>query len=130
MVQNVIKNKRFIFLLYERRYAGMEWANNDIAMLSDWRFSDRQLRTYVIQPRNADSNRVLFSERSYNDAYKDPGNAIYERNDLGANVIKVVGGRYIYLRGNGASEQGNIPFLDRYDVKTNSSKRLWQSQAP
>ncbi|MDC9575880.1 S9 family peptidase, partial [Pseudoalteromonas sp. GABNS16A] len=44
--------------------------------------------------------------------------------------IKIVGGRYMYLRGNGASEQGNIPFLDQYDVKTNSSKRLWQSQAP
>ena len=124
------KREPKLFAKVERRYAGMEWANNDIAMLSDWRFSDRQLRTYVIQPRNADSNRVLFSERSYNDAYKDPGNAIYERNDLGANVIKVVGGRYIYLRGNGASEQGNIPFLDRYDVKTNSSKRLWQSKAP
>ncbi|WP_282114353.1 S9 family peptidase [Pseudoalteromonas arctica] len=124
------KREAKLFAKVERRYAGMEWGNENVAMLTDWRFSDRQVRTFVVQPRNADRNRVLFSERSYNDAYKDPGNAIYERNDLGANVIKIVGGRYIYLRGNGASEQGNIPFLDQYDVKTNSSKRLWQSEAP
>ncbi len=124
------KREPKLFAKVERRFAGIEWGNDNIAMLSDWRFSDRQVRTYVIQPRNADSNRVLFSERSYNDAYKDPGSAIYERNDLGSRVIKVVGGRYIYLRGDGASEQGNIPFLDQYDVKTNSTKRLWQSAAP
>lgn len=124
------KREPQLFAKVERRYAGIEWGNNNLAMLTEWRFSDRMLRTYVIQPRNADRNRVLFSERSYNDAYKDPGSAIYERNDLGANVIKVVGQRYIYLRGNGASEQGNVPFLDQYDVKTNSKKRLWQSKAP
>ncbi|WP_405629770.1 S9 family peptidase [Pseudoalteromonas sp. Ld20] len=129
-LRSPFKREPKLFAKVERRFAGIEWANDNVALLSEWRFSDRQLRTYVIQPRNADKNRILFSERSYNDAYKDPGNAIYERNDLGENVIKVVGGRYIFLRGNGASEQGNVPFLDQYDIKTNSSKRLWQSAAP
>ena len=129
-LRSPFKREPKLFAKVERRFAGIEWANENVALLTEWRFSDRQLRTYVIQPRNADRNRVLFSERSYNDAYKDPGDAIYEHNDLGASVIKVVGGRYIFLRGNGASEQGNVPFLDQYDIKTNSSKRLWQSQAP
>jgi len=124
------KREPQLFAKVERRFAGIEWGNNNLAMLTEWRFSDRMLRTYIIQPQNADSNRVLFSERSYNDAYKDPGSAIYGRNDLGVNTIKVVGNRYIYLRGNGASEQGNVPFLDRYDAKTNTKKRLWQSKAP
>ncbi|WP_404343768.1 S9 family peptidase [Pseudoalteromonas mariniglutinosa] len=129
-LRSPFKRQPKLFAKVERRYAGIEWGNDNFAMLTDWRFSDRQVRTFVIQPRNADQNRILFSERSYNDAYKDPGTAIYERNDLGARVIKVVGGRYIFLRGNGASEQGNVPFLDQYDVKTNSKKRLWQSAAP
>ncbi|WMS96088.1 prolyl oligopeptidase family serine peptidase (plasmid) [Pseudoalteromonas sp. HL-AS2] len=124
------KREPKLFAKVERRYSCIEWGNDNIAMLSDWRFSDRQVRTYIIAPRDADKNRILFSERSYNDAYKDPGRALYERNDLGSKVIKVVGGRYLFLRGNGASEQGNVPFLDQYDVKTNSSKRLWQSAAP
>ena len=129
-LRSPFKREPKLFAKVERRFAGIEWANESVALLTEWRFSDRQLRTYVIQPRNADRNRVLFSERSYNDAYKDPGDVIYEHNDLGASVIKVVGGRYIFLRGNGASEQGNVPFLDQYDIKTNTRKRLWQSQAP
>ncbi|MBE0380251.1 S9 family peptidase [Pseudoalteromonas prydzensis] len=129
-LRSPFKREPKLFAKVERRFSSIQWANENVALLSEWRFSDRQVRTYVIQPRNADRNRVLFSERSYNDAYKDPGDVIYEHNDLGVNVIKVVGGRYIFLRGNGASEQGNVPFLDQYDIKTNSSKRLWQSQAP
>ena len=129
-LRSPFKREPKLFAKVERRFSSIQWANENVALLSEWRFSDRQVRTYVIQPRNADRNRVLFSERSYNDAYKDPGDVIYEHNDLGVNVIKVVGGRYIFLRGNGASEQGNVPFLDQYDIKTNSSKRLWQSKAP
>ncbi|MBB1480280.1 S9 family peptidase [Pseudoalteromonas sp. SG41-2] len=129
-LRSPFKREPKLFAKLERRFSDIEWANENVAFLTEWRFSDRQLRTYVIQPRDADNNRVLFSQRSYNDAYKDPGDAIYERNDLGVNVIKVVGGRYIFLRGDGASEQGNVPFLDQYDIKTNTTKRLWQSKAP
>lgn len=129
-LRSPFKREPKLFAKVERRFSSMQWANENVALLTEWRFSDRQVRTYVIQPRNADRNRVLLSERSYNDAYKDPGDVIYEHNDLGANVIKVVGGRYIFLRGNGASEQGNVPFLDQYDIKTNTTKRLWQSKAP
>ncbi|MGO2373939.1 prolyl oligopeptidase family serine peptidase [Pseudoalteromonas sp. KG3] len=129
-LRSPFKREAKLFAKVERRFSGMQWANENVALLTEWRFSDRQVRTYVIQPRNADRNRVLFSQRSYNDAYKDPGDAIYEHNDLGASVIKVVGGRYIFLRGDGASEQGNMPFLDQYDIKTNTTKRLWQSKAP
>ncbi|MGO2130271.1 MAG: prolyl oligopeptidase family serine peptidase [Pseudoalteromonas prydzensis] len=129
-LRSPFKREAKLFAKVERRFSGMQWANENVALLTEWRFSDRQVRTYVIQPRNADRNRVLFSQRSYNDAYKDPGDVIYEHNDLGASVIKVVGGRYIFLRGNGASEQGNVPFLDQYDIKTNTTKRLWQSKAP
>ncbi|QFU06388.1 Prolyl oligopeptidase family protein (plasmid) [Pseudoalteromonas sp. THAF3] len=124
------KRKPKLFTKVERRFAGITWGNDTVATLSEWRFSDRMLRTWVIQPDDASSSPVLFTERSYNDAYKDPGNPIYTTNDLGARVMKVIGDRYVFLRGNGASEKGNIPFLDRYDVKTNSTQRLWQSEAP
>ncbi|WP_105201608.1 S9 family peptidase [Pseudoalteromonas sp. T1lg10] len=124
------KRKPKLFAKTERRFAGVTWGNENLAMLSEWRFSDRQVRSWIIAPNDASASPVLFSERSYNDAYKDPGDPIYTHNDLGARVMQVVGDRYIYLRGDGASEQGNIPFLDRYDVKTNSTERLWRSEAP
>ncbi|OHU84260.1 S9 family peptidase [Pseudoalteromonas amylolytica] len=114
----------------ERRFYAIEWADDEVALLSEWRFSDRSVRTSVIAPRAADQNRVVFSERSYNDAYKDPGQFVYTRSDLGSKVLKLIGGRYLFLHGDGASKSGNQPFLDRYDVKTNSATRIWQSQAP
>jgi dipeptidyl aminopeptidase/acylaminoacyl peptidase len=38
--------------------------------------------------------------------------------------------RYLYLRGSGASPEGNRPFLDRFDLKSKKSFRLWRSKAP
>jgi len=36
----------------------------------------------------------------------------------------------MYLRGSGASAEGDRPFLDRIDVATGQTERLWQSTAP
>lgn len=47
---------------------------------------------------------MLFFECSYNDVYKDFGYLIYEKNDLGVDVLKVVGGCYFFLCGNGVFE--------------------------
>lgn len=119
-----------LFAKVERRFAGIEWANDNVAMLSDWRFSDRKIRTQIINPENPNGPRVLFNERSYNDAYNDPGNFVYEQTEFGTRAVKVVGERYMMLTGTGASDKGNIPFLDQFDIKTASSKRVWQSEAP
>ncbi|GHF77938.1 alpha/beta hydrolase family protein [Thalassotalea marina] len=119
-----------LFAKTERRYSGIEWGNDNIALLTEWRFSDRKLRTFIINPQDADNNRRLFVERSYNDVYKDPGNFVYEQNKFGRYTLKIVGDRYMMLTGNGASPKGNVPFLDRYDVKTNQKTRIWHSQAP
>jgi dipeptidyl aminopeptidase/acylaminoacyl peptidase len=124
------KREPELFAKVKNRFSSIQWADENIALLNEWQFANRLVRTSVISPRNADDRRVLFSERSYNDAYKNPGRFIMTKNDLGANVLKLVGGRYLFLRGNGASQEGSKPFLDRYDVKTNSTTRLWQSSAP
>ncbi|CAH9052563.1 hypothetical protein PSECIP111854_00995 [Pseudoalteromonas sp. CIP111854] len=119
-----------LFAKVENRFTSIAWANDEVALLSEWRFSDRSVRTSVITPRAADNNRVVFSQRSYNDAYKNPGRFVYTRSDLGSKVLKLVGDRYLFLHGKGASSEGSRPFLDRYDIKTNSQTRIWQSQAP
>ncbi|MBD1583019.1 alpha/beta hydrolase family protein [Pseudoalteromonas sp. S16_S37] len=124
------KREPELFAKVENRFSSILWADDEVALLTEWRFSDRSMRTSVITPRAADVNRVVFSERSYNDAYKNPGKFITTRSDLGSEVLKLVGGRYLFLHGKGASKDGSKPFLDRYDIKTNSSTRIWQSQTP
>ena len=119
-----------LFAKVEHRFSSIYWANNSVALLNEWRFSDRSVRTSVFSPLSPQRNRVVFSQRSYNDAYQDPGRFVFENSDLGTRVLKLVGGRYLFLTGDGASENGNVPFLSRYDIKTNTTTRLWQSEAP
>jgi len=124
------KKKPELFAKIERRYAGIEWANDDVALIADWRFSDRMLRSFIIDPSNADKSRKLFNERSYNDAYKDPGNFVYAQTKFGNYTVKVNSNHEMMLTGTGASAKGNIPFLDKYNYKSGEKTRLWESEAP
>jgi dipeptidyl aminopeptidase/acylaminoacyl peptidase len=114
----------------ERRYAGIQWGHGELAMLVEWRFSDRKLRAWKFEPDNPDAEPVLFNERSYNDAYNDPGQPVTRRSEFGTSVIHTIDGDTILLAGQGASPEGNIPFLDRYDFGTGESERLWRSESP
>ena len=114
----------------ERRYAGLQWSNSDFAMLVEWRFSDRKLRVWKFEPDNPDAEPKLFNERSYNDVYNDPGSPVTTRSEFGTSVIDVIDGSQVLLTGNGASPEGNIPFLDRHDFASDETERLWHSEAP
>ena len=124
------KSKPKLLQRIERRFAGIEWGNKDFAVVADWRFSDRQLRSWKISPSAPSSDKVLFQQRSYNDRYKDPGDFVYTKNEFGENVIKVIGKGKVLLTGQGASPKGNIPFMDEFDFETKKKTRLWQSEAP
>ncbi|WP_412971438.1 alpha/beta hydrolase family protein [Glaciecola sp. MF2-115] len=118
-----------LMMKIERRFAGIEWGDDDFAMVSDWRFSDRKLRSWKFNPSQPEQDKVLFQERSYNDRYKDPGDFVYHTNEFGVDVIKEVDGK-VLLTGRGASPKGNIPFMDEYDFNKQEKTRLWESEAP
>ncbi|MCP4046594.1 MAG: S9 family peptidase, partial [Gammaproteobacteria bacterium] len=114
----------------ERRYAGIEWGNDSFAVITEWRFSDRQLRSWKFSPKSPSGEKVMFQQRSYNDRYNDPGDFVTEQNEFGVDVIKLFDGNKVLLTGRGASPEGNIPFMDEFDFSTKTNKRLWESEAP
>lgn len=114
----------------DRRYAGLQWGSDELALFVDWRFSDRKQRTWRFEPGNPEAEPALFNERSYNDAYNDPGRPVTTRSEFGTPVIHVFDGDSVLLTGRGASPQGNIPFLDRHDFSTGETERQWHSEAP
>jgi dipeptidyl aminopeptidase/acylaminoacyl peptidase len=73
----------------------------------------------------AGTGTVVF-DLSINDAYNNPGSPV-ERTLPNGDRVAVRDGNAIYLSGRGASEQGDRPFLDRFDLKTKSKTRLFQS---
>jgi dipeptidyl aminopeptidase/acylaminoacyl peptidase len=120
-----------LFQKIERRFDDITWGNKNFAMISDWRFSDRQTRQWKFNPSQTNVKKTLFQERSYNDRYNDPGRFIKERNQFGINVIKTLdNNNSVYLTGTGASAEGNIPFLNQYDFSTKKKINVWKSTAP
>ncbi|MCF6225474.1 MAG: prolyl oligopeptidase family serine peptidase [Xanthomonadales bacterium] len=124
------KKSSRLLLNIERRFAGIQWANDTFAMVTDWRFSDRQLRAWKFSPASPDAEKTLFQQRSYNDRYNDPGRFVTEQNKYGVDVIKVIDNSKVLLIGRGASAEGNIPFMDEFDFSSGSKNRKWHSQAP
>ncbi|MBI5364995.1 MAG: S9 family peptidase, partial [Planctomycetes bacterium] len=46
-------------------------------------------------------------------------------NESGERVVRL-DGNFVYRSGRGASKDGERPFLDRYDLRTKTTERLWQ----
>jgi len=70
---------------------------------------------------------VLF-DLSADDAYGDPGSPMMARNADGTRTM-LQDGQFGYLRGDGATPDGDRPFLDRLDLATGQAQRLLRSPA-
>lgn len=115
----------------EYRFGGIDWGNDSLALVSEWWWPNRSYRTWRIRPGRAECRPELVLDYVWEDRYNHPGNPLVKRNDRG-HLILVVSpdGGSIYLRGEGASPEGNRPFLDRLDLSTLRKERLFHSQPP
>ncbi len=111
----------------EERYAGIEWGNG-VALLSDYERARQWMRTWVFDPDRPRAERRLLWDRSREDAYGDPGRPQMVSTATGERVL-LQDGSAIYLAGDGALPEGDRPFLDRLDLETFRTERLWQSGA-
>ncbi|MGO8956641.1 MAG: S9 family peptidase [Streptosporangiaceae bacterium] len=71
------------------------------------------------------ASRVIF-DHSADESYRDPGAPVLTVHPDGTRTVLQDGSR-IYLRGDGASPDGDRPFLDRLDLTDLSTQRLFQS---
>jgi len=71
--------------------------------------------------------RVIF-DHSADEAYLDPGSPMVTVSADGTRTV-LQDGSHIYLRGDGASPEGDRPFLDRFDLDDLSTQRLFRSPA-
>jgi dipeptidyl aminopeptidase/acylaminoacyl peptidase len=91
---------------------------------------DRRWRTTSLASLTVDGGieRVVF-DRSMHDAYGDPGTPMFRRTPDGRLVAQTADDGSLYLRGAGATPEGNRPFVDRFDVATGATSRLHASPA-
>jgi dipeptidyl aminopeptidase/acylaminoacyl peptidase len=113
-------------LRLEHRYRGLVWGGRDgVALVSDYDRDRRWQRTFLIRTdRPAEPPRLVW-QRSVRDRYGDPGTPLLRTRPDGGRVLWQTGNA-IYLAGAGASPDGDHPFLDRFDLDTFQSERLFQ----
>jgi len=123
----------------EQRFTGIQFGKN-FALVEDYDRNTRILRTLEIDPSKPNTDAKLVWSRNQQDRYKDPGRPV-ERRSLGGRggafgfpgaggggeSTLVQSGDSILLIGQGASSQGDRPFLDRYNLATGQSERLFHS---
>ena len=107
------------------RYSGIQWATDNYAIVVDYWWNTRNVKTYLFNPSNNGQKPEVLWDRNYQDRYSDPGKFVTKENKFGWDVIELEGSK-AYLIGAGYSKDGKKPFIDEYDLKTKKSKRKLQ----
>ncbi len=114
-------------LKLQHRYRGFDWtARQDEVLVEEYDRDRRWRTTSFINLTNPSKGRHVVFDLSAQDAYNNPGNPVYVTKPNGERVF-LQDGDWFYLTGQGASEAGNRPFLDRLNIVTLKKERLFQS---
>jgi dipeptidyl aminopeptidase/acylaminoacyl peptidase len=108
------------------RFGGIEWGNSTIAVAYDYWWNTRNTKTYLFNPSKNTVEPTMISDRSYQDRYSDPGNFITSKNEFNRNVLSIEK-NHLFLTGDGYSKEGRKPFVDKFNIKTQKKKRIYES---
>ncbi len=110
------------------RYSGVMWGDKNNALIRTRRWKERRSTMWHLDPSSNKNKKII--DRSYEDRYNDPGSPMMEKNLYGRSVLALIDNKKILMSGNGASPDGDMPFIDEFDITSAKSKRLWRCEAP
>ncbi len=117
------------------RFDEVTWGSGDLALVSEWWWPTRTNKVLRLHPdspgpTSGPAPELLF-DYSWEDRYHDPGRPVTTTDAHGRRVLETGGGgRSFFLTGDGASPEGDRPFLDAYHLASHTSERLFRSRAP
>jgi dipeptidyl aminopeptidase/acylaminoacyl peptidase len=111
----------------EQRFVGLEWSENpNVALMREYDQNRHWMRAFVIDVDHNQSKPSVLWTLSADEKYANPGRPVRRLLANGVSVIRQ-DGEAIYLAGIGSSPEGDRPFLDRLNLKTLKSERLFRS---
>jgi dipeptidyl aminopeptidase/acylaminoacyl peptidase len=111
----------------EQRYDGFDWSEqSSTAVLTEYDANRHWRRSFVMDVDHPQEKPRLLWDLSTDERYKNPGFPVYRQLANGQWVVRQDADS-IYLSGFGSSPDGDRPFLDRLNVTTLESERLFRS---
>lgn len=111
------------------RFGGFEWGNESVALANERWWQTRKTLTKTVNPTNWQATTLF--DRSYEDRYSNPGRPDTKHNQYGREVLNLLpNGEILLLNEQGASPEGDRPFVSLLNLKTKQTRELWRSQAP
>jgi len=112
----------------KRRLRNIIWGNATTAIEYEAMTFDRKMQMNRLNPSTGEME--LLFERSSNDAYSDIGTPMTTRNQYGNNVLLLLKNGNLLLRSQGSSPEGDMPFVQQFDLKTKKGNMIWRCEAP
>lgn len=116
-----------LLLKTEQRFRGIVWGDDNHAIVYDYWFDTRNIRTFLFNPSEKNAQLILLNDRNSQDVYSDPGDFETRKNQFGRNVLAIDDNK-MYLIGEGHTPKGQFPFVDQLDLKTLKTNRWYQSK--
>lgn len=121
------ETKPVLLVKTKERYAGIQWGDDNTAILNERWWNTRNSRILVFNPSLPGSVPRLFNERNEQDNYADPGNFVTKRNKYQLNTLDLTDNQF-YMIGDGFSKEGKFPFIDKYSITDFKKTRIYQSK--
>jgi dipeptidyl aminopeptidase/acylaminoacyl peptidase len=115
--------------LKDRSMGLIPMADPGRALVTEFDWKKRWRKTWLADLDRPDTAPKLLFDLSDQDQYGDPGMPVMVPVKTGESVV-LQDKDWIYLRGEGASQAGDHPFLDRMSLKTLKKERLFHCQDP
>lgn len=111
----------------EQRYNGFGWLEDkETALLSEYDDNKHWRRTFIVNFDNPKQEKKILWDLSSDELYADPGQPVTRTLKNGYRVIRQ-DKNSIFLDGYGSSPEGDRPFLDKLDLTSLRTERLFHS---
>lgn len=108
------------------RLVETRWGNDDYAIAIDTWWDTRNTRSYLFSPGDPGRKPVELSNRDAQDRYADPGVYQTRFNAAGESQL-LLDGSHAYRIGDGYGTTGQHPFVERIDLSTLATERIYES---
>jgi dipeptidyl aminopeptidase/acylaminoacyl peptidase len=120
------EGKAISLLKTPQRYAGILWATDSRAIVYDSWHNTRNEKTYIFNPSKPGGALITLFDRNSQDQYNNPGDFHTLRNQYGQQVLYLEGAT-AYLKGEGYTEKGQFPFIDKINLDSRRTANVFRS---